>query len=173
MKGNRIMYFSNSNNLKSILTTFVNNFDVDFIETGLFDTKDFSRKKIEEIVAPNVPFGDWVHNDRYLIIEKDNPVFIREVPQRRGGMKYAIDGNKNPDSLLIVIGGAFDENTIIAGEIFMSSKTDFTTKSFGFFNGVFKKNFLFKKGWFISNEISNDVRLTTCISSPSSSDMKL
>jgi len=52
-----------------------------------------------------------------LIADRDAPFTMEPVPQRRGGVRYAVDQGLNPDSVSIVPGGQYDERTVLAGNI--------------------------------------------------------
>ena len=64
-----------------------------------------------------VPHGDPNQSAGYLVADRRVPIAARAVPQRRGGVKYAIDQVANPKSIVFWPGGVFGENCLIAGEV--------------------------------------------------------
>lgn len=71
---------------------------------------------------PNIGFtiyGDWNRIDNYLVVKKDILINIREVPQRTGEIKFAIDQMINPNSIELKLGGIYREKdtVIVAGRI--------------------------------------------------------
>ncbi len=90
-----------------------------YARTGLFD----SRAPTEFIAGaglPNLglaPSGDAVHEPAFLVISRDSAVVVEEVPQRKGGLKFAIDQHHNPDSTVFQPGGLHEDNVLIAGGI--------------------------------------------------------
>lgn len=54
---------------------------------------------------------------RFLLADAAVPFALRLVPQRRGGMRHAIDQQSNPDSVALFPGGQVDDQTVLAGSI--------------------------------------------------------
>lgn len=161
--------------LSNILDELNRNFKIVYVKTGLFDTPE-----IEPLESPITPSylnqninGDWVHNDRFLILPKDSKLVVREIEQKKGGIKYAVDGFKNPESLLIVLGGEYDKDTIIAGEINANIQSDFTNEVLHSFKDKLKSMTKKIKGWYVSNNLEGHTRLTTNVKSPAAYNLKL
>lgn len=74
-----------------------------------------SASEIPDLGMTRVP--DTNLGPRFLLADAAVPFAARPVPQRRGGMRYAMDQQKNPDSVALVPGGQFDDHTILAGSI--------------------------------------------------------
>lgn len=53
----------------------------------------------------------------YLIMPKECEVQVRTVAQRRGGVRHLIDQLKNPDSVAMWSGGAFEGDCVISGQL--------------------------------------------------------
>jgi hypothetical protein len=62
------------------------------------------------------PTGDWISPD-YLVLDADNKLEIRSVPQRRGGILYAVDEVANPCAVILRPGGLYGSECLIAGSI--------------------------------------------------------
>lgn len=94
--------------------------NVSIYRTGMFDSlKSTSSIDLKELldnigIAKN---GDWNYNDTYLIMPKESSLSVREVPQREGGIRYAIDQLVNPQSIVLNCGGLFEEKVLVASYI--------------------------------------------------------
>jgi hypothetical protein len=69
------------------------------------------------------PSGDSVHEPAFLVINRNNAVVVREVPQHKGGFKFAIDQLHNPDSTVFQPCGLHREGILIAGRIATTGAT--------------------------------------------------
>lgn len=54
--------------------------------------------------------------ETYLIVDRGAPVNLREVPQRAGGLKYAVDQVDNAHSVVLQTGGKYTAQHLIAGQ---------------------------------------------------------
>ena len=96
-----------------------------YAQTGLFD----SRAPTEFIAGaslPNLglaPSGDAVHEPAFLVISRNSAVVVEEVPQRKGGIKFAIDQFRNPDSAVFQPCGLYKDKVLIAGRIATTGAT--------------------------------------------------
>lgn len=119
MKSKQIFIFSDIEDLKSILQDFETNNNVQYYATGLFDYSEILKYSsifdVSNLRVANV--GDWNLCLNLLVIGKDDSVKFREVPQRKGGIKYAIDQMINPRSIVLKTGGVFKEGVLVAGAI--------------------------------------------------------
>ncbi len=51
----------------------------------------------------------------YLVTDADEPVVVREVPQRKGGLRYPLDQLANPRSVALMPGGLYPPNIRLYG----------------------------------------------------------
>lgn len=65
--------------------------------------------------------GSTVQADRYLVLAPNLPVNVEQVPQRRGGVLYAVDQTQNPSAAFIALGGTFQSSCLIAWELMATS----------------------------------------------------
>src|SRR5688572_7580697 len=65
-----------------------------YVQMGSFETPDVPVwEKALDIPDFGVALvGDHVHEKSYLVMDVDDEPRVRDVPQRRGGMRYIIDG---------------------------------------------------------------------------------
>lgn len=55
--------------------------------------------------------------ETFLVVEKAEPYYIREVQLNKGGMRYFLDQVLNPNSILLRPGGLYKDDFLICGEI--------------------------------------------------------
>jgi hypothetical protein len=53
----------------------------------------------------------------YLAAKRTRAFAYSEVQQRKGGIRYSIDQSMNPETVALTVGGLFDANTLLAGDI--------------------------------------------------------
>ena len=132
MNGTRhrsITFFATKKDLIEILTPVEREYAISYIKMGMFDNKECIR--YQSIVdAEKIGYTDsgfWLDED-YMILPKDQKVYIREVPQRRGGIKYFIDTLGNENGLVFGgTGGIYTKmpKTLIGGRFFIMGFPDF------------------------------------------------
>lgn len=67
-------------------------------------------------------------DERLLIMEKNDPLIIREVLQETGGVKYFVDEMKNNNAISFWPGGIYNENFIICGHVSTINQTSSSIK---------------------------------------------
>lgn len=86
---------------------------------GLFDTAEF-QTFIGIDAIPNFGFATTssaISEPCYLVCDFDLGIQTRPIPQRRGGMKYAIDQAMNPFTVGLKPGGLLHQDMLIAGTL--------------------------------------------------------
>lgn len=61
--------------------------------------------------------GNQLSEPSYLIHPNDYNLTLRDVPQRNGGTRYAIDQRTNPECVGACFGGQFGDHFVISGQI--------------------------------------------------------
>lgn len=145
MKSKQIMFFTLLKDIEDIIRDFESKIEVQYYRTGLLDSKNIP-KYYSLFESPNVGYtlsGDWNRIDSYLISKKSTSLHIREVPQRLGEMKFAVDQMKNPKSIEIKLGGIFQEkeNVIVAGRVATISEDYDSMELFKLLSTKIKKEF--------------------------------
>jgi len=154
MKSKQIFFYGLEIDLRDILKHIEQNFEVKYIKVGLLD---YTPDTIDSFLDTENTIGvslykDWNQVDKYMIIPKTEEVEIRNVPQKRGGLKYAIDQMKNPNSIIFYSGGVYNESFIIASKIGTISQTEFSKKIFKSVSSYIKKGFQKEGAFYISDE---------------------
>lgn len=180
MKSKQIMFFAILEDIEPIFQEFEHTLDISYYLAGLHnDSKVFVANTIFEI--PNLgvaAFGDWNQIDRYLILKRKEILNIREIVQKGGNIKYAIDQMNNPKSIELKVGGIYlqKEKVIVAGRVATISNDSDSIELFKLLSTKIKKYFKkidsfyvgpmaetkLKEGWrLVTNErASSDYDLT-------------
>jgi hypothetical protein len=98
---------------------------IHYFETGLFDSQ-VQRGFDRGAVLPHLgfaPSGDANHEPRFLVVTQDTNLVVREIPQRVGGVKFAVDQLHNPASTVFQPGGLYETDVLISGQIASTGTT--------------------------------------------------
>lgn len=139
------MFFAVLADLEQILKGIESNHSLQYFETGLFDTSDVKHyKSIFEL--PDLGFtsyGDWNYDRSLLVMPDQSSLQIREVPQKKGGIKYAVDLFSNPVSISLQLGGIYKGkgNVLVAGKIGIVSNNKEALELYKYFSSSIKKAF--------------------------------
>jgi hypothetical protein len=137
---------------------------LDYFDSGL---------KIKNLGAASK--GNRNLEDKYLIVDPSVDVVVREVPQRSGGTRYAIDQQANPTSIAFWPGGVYANNAIIAGEFSTCSNDPASRHLLQKFAEQIKRRFTAIKSYFVGKEatelLDRGFRLTADIRAPAEFDL--
>lgn len=145
MKSKLIIFFAILEEIKPILQEIEQTITISYHLAGLHSQlKGCVTNTILEI--PNlgfVSFGDWNKIDRYLILNRKEIANAREVAQRDGTTKFAMDQMINPKSIELKVGGIYlhKENVIVAGRVCTISTDIDSVKLFELFSSSIKRHF--------------------------------
>jgi len=139
------MFFALLEDISPILTIVEKTTDLKYYRSGLADNNDVINY-MTMFDIPNIGFttsGDWNRIDSYLILKKTTPLIIRDVPQRRGGVKFAVDQLLNPKSIEFKLGGIYKDlsNVIVASRVATASEDQDSLELFKLFSLKIKKEF--------------------------------
>jgi hypothetical protein len=179
MKSKRILFFSTLADIEPIVNIVEKTFSMKYYEMGLFDSSSLceydSVFEISNFGFPKV--GDWNKDLRLIAIPKEMSLAIREIPQRVGGIKYAIDPLVNHNSICFQFGGVFQEGILLAGNCFTTNPNDFSLQVFKAFSSRVKKNFKKIGSFYVGEEaevkLKEGWRLVTNEKSPKEYDLAL
>jgi hypothetical protein len=143
MKGKQMMFFALIEDIEKTIRDIELTIDIQYHKTGLLENKNIpSYKSLFD--APDIGIatsGDWNRIDTYLITKEASGLNVREVPQRIGGIKFAVDQMINPKSIEMKIGGVYKENIIVAGRIATISEDADSVELYKLFTNKIKKEF--------------------------------
>ena len=139
--------------------------------SGLLDDNSKNPVDLKSVILNANIRGDWNLNEKIIILFGNDDLSVRKIEQRDGGDKYSIGLLENPSGVLLSIGGEFDAKFIISGKIVCRKDNDLGKEIIKLFNKAAKKCAKKKKGWYVSNDLSADYRLTTNYKSPKEYDL--
>lgn len=181
MKSKQIMFFTQLGDIENIIRDFESAIEIQYYKTGLLDSKNIPTYD-SLFNVPNVGFtlsGDWNKIDNYLITKKTTSLNVREVPQRMGETKFAVDQMNNPKSIEIKLGGIYKEkeNVLVAGRISTISEDSDSNELYKLFTTKLKKEFnkigTFYVGRKAEEKLKMGWRLVTNEKSPKEYDLAL
>ena len=114
-----IEIYATRNDLLGLLPDVEAACPIHYAQAGMFEHSNLveygAAAEIEglgELSVPEAGLGPI-----FLIADRDTPFTMAPVPQRRGGTRYAVGQKLNPDSVALIPGGQYDEQTVLAGQI--------------------------------------------------------
>lgn len=175
------MFFVVLEDIEQILRDIETTIDIRYYKAGLLDTEGIPAYK-SMFDIPNIgvtSFGDWNRIDSYIILKETTTLNIREVPQRAGGVKFAVDQKINPKSIEMKLGGVYQEkeNVIIAGRVGTISEENDSNELYKLFSTKIKRGFkkigAFYVGKIAEQKLKEGWRLVTDEKSPREYDLAL
>jgi hypothetical protein len=140
MKSKQLFFFATKRDLFELVNFLDSSFNIKYAEAGLLNNKVNCISSLHSAIELHLmEYGDWNFNKRYIVLPRDVDLQIREIQQRAGGVKYAVDQMKNNDSIVIFLGGKYNEEAIIASKIGTISQTEFATNMMKNLSAYFKK----------------------------------
>jgi hypothetical protein len=94
-----------------------------YVDTGLFAAPTY-REFETALAIPNLgycPAGRRAMENAFMILDAQATIGVREVPQRRGGVLYAVDEVANPSAAIFYPGGLSGENCLVVSEFMGTS----------------------------------------------------
>ena len=178
MAKNQLSFFATKADLESLLRTVESERQLQFVETGLFDSPKL--EPMHSLVgAPklgNLSTGDHNHGPCYLVACREISIEVRPVPQRRGGIKYAVDQQANPKTIAFRPSGAFGENCLIDGQAGTVSDDSSSLELFQLFSKELRRQFTKVSEFYVGKEagelLDKGWRLTANAKSPTLYDLK-
>jgi hypothetical protein len=170
-------FFATKRDLESIIMEVESKRMLQYIRAGLFDSPEIF-VVVSGLNIPNLGIashGDQVHEEKYLVDNLDSHITIREVPQFKGGMLYAIDQKINKQTIALRPGGLYQNIAIIAGEVSTCTENPASKELMNLFAQIIRRQFIKIKSFFVGPQAEQflDVgyRLTTSVKSPKEIDL--
>ncbi|MGZ5244619.1 MAG: hypothetical protein ACXWW0_11925 [Bacteroidia bacterium] len=163
MRGRQIMFFALLEDIKPIMENIESSVDLQYYRTGLLDNSNIPNyKSFKEI--PDLGFtssGDWNGTDAYLVVKKRILLNIREIQQRSGGIKFAVDQLMNPKSISLKLGGIYknSENVIVAGRVATASDDEVSLELYKIFSTNIKKQFKKIGAFYVGSSAEEKLKL--------------
>ena len=178
MAKNQLSFFATKTDLELLLQKIEAKQPLSFIAAGLFDSPAIEPKQsLQNIPGLGVAVnGDPNHNPRFLISDGSLPFEIRKVQQHRGEIKYAVDQQANPKTIVFQSGGTFGEKCLVAGQVGTASDDASSLKLFQLFSKEIRQQFTKIKSYYVGKEAAGFLdkgwRLTSNAKSPALYDLK-
>ena len=151
---------------------------IHYASAGMFETPETvvypSALQIPDLGVIRVPDAAL---GRGLLLADSTTSFTSEpIPQRRGGVRYAVDQATNPDTVDLSPGGQFDPKTIIAGRLGTSTDSLLSADLLRMIANVVRRRWVKVKSYFVGPEsltvLDAGGRLTTGLRSPGEYDLR-
>ena len=134
---------------------------------GLFDKPDF-------MVLDDA--NEIMSFTNYLIFDKGLSILIRSVPQRRGGIKYAIDPMENKPTMVLHVGGLLGSQRLISGDISVATGDKKADEIYALFAKEIRRSFEKIRSYYVGPEavklLDQGFRLTPTEKSPEAYDLR-
>jgi hypothetical protein len=177
MKRSQVNFFASKSDLEFLQQGIETKHRLQFVEAGLFDV--VLQTRTETLLGPNFGIalkGDGNHEITYLVADLATAIQVRAVPQHKGGVKYAIDQQMNPGTIVFRPGGTYGENVLIAGFVGTISDAASSLAIFQLFKREINAQFKGIKSFLVGREaavlLQKGWRLMNNVESPSLYDLK-
>lgn len=156
------MFFATLSDITPIIEAVELLYPIKYFENGLFDHNIFyqydSAFDIQILGFTNQ--GNWNASKSYFVIPKNIMLSVRDIPQRKGGIKYAVDGTVNKDNIEFKPCGIYTEKekVIVAGRIATISETDFSQNLYKAFSKKIKKRFNLIDGFYVGKDAEEKLK---------------
>lgn len=152
--------------------------ELKYIKCGVYDNRDV---KAYNSLLDYENFGLNIsgnhQSESFLVLDRATELYIREVPQARGGLKYFVDQEVNKESIIIWPGGMFGNVFLVCGHIATIADNPLSQSLYGFFSKNIVKGFSKVNRYFIGPEalqLKKKIRFITMnVKQSSGYDLKL
>ena len=173
-----IHFFATREELLSVLTEIESEVDIHYAEAGMFEipevVKYSNSKEIPDLGVSKIGYARG--ETMMLIGELAREFSLRESPQRRGGVRYAVDQLYNPHTVSLAPGGLFDARTVIAGDIGTCTTSPISVNLFKVCKKIVRRRWNRIHSYYVSNEAEKILdaggRLTADVKSPAEYDVQ-
>lgn len=172
------MFYATAADLIEVLAELERVRPLQYTRTGLFPAEQPTTYRS----CSNIPdFGRATHptaiaNPTYLVSAAGQVIHVREVPQKSGGVLFAIDQKINPDTVALGPGGRFGNDVILYGMLGTVSESPFSKELYSFIGRGLTKAFRRQREFLVGQEALEvwkaGVRLTIGAASPRDFDLQ-
>jgi hypothetical protein len=114
MARNQITFYVTDDEMVDLAKRVASIKSCDYYEAGLFDSSDNPK------LADHSKLKAFKN---YLVVEAGQPIASREVKQKAGGVKYALDQLINPNTMGLMFGGLHNQHHLIVSQIGSATET--------------------------------------------------
>lgn len=177
---NQTLFYATAQDLSEVLSSLESQKDLQYTLAGMFDSKELqtylSYRDIPDL--GRAFHRSAVANRRYLVSLQGTALRIRDVPQNKGGVLFAVDLSLNEDSIVFSPGGRYRNDVMLYGMIgALSPPPGAASKNlYTFVAKGFRKDFKKVREYFVGPEaldlMASGVRLTLDATTPPEFDLK-
>ena len=171
-------FFATAGDLLPVFSRAEARREVIYTLMGLFESRPgmaFSRGEELPTLRLVTEGRATIHCAAYLVTPAGVAVNVREVPQRAGGVRYAVDQLANPDSVVINHGGRPESGVLLAGQVGTCTGTDVSAALFRAYANAIARTFTRVKAFWVGPEarelLAAGCRLTQSADSPPEYDL--
>ena len=178
MAENQLTFFATTPDIVSVLSALEVIEPLRYTKAGLFITSR-PQNHLSYVDIPD--FGRTTHpnavgNPMYLLSNPAMQIKVRDVPQKGGGILFAIDQLENPDSIVLRPGGWYGNDVILCGMIGTVPEGPESKRLFAVVARAFRKHLTKQQGFLVGSEArvawNAGARLTIGASSPLEFDLR-
>ncbi len=139
---------------------------IEFAVMGLFDRPELIVLDDADYLKPFTS---------YLAFDKGLSIAVRSVPQRNGGIKFAVDPMENIHTMVLHIGGHNNHSRLIAGAISVATGSQVGEGIYSLFAKEIRRKFEKIRSYYVGPEalklFDDGIRLTPTAKSPEAYDL--
>ncbi len=173
-----LSFFAVPSDLVEVLQEVESTREVQYTLAGMFDEEKVitfpSFKGIDKLGLALK--GDQNLEATYLVSSRGTSILPREVPQRQGGIRFAVDQKLNPHTVALSPGGLFGDASVIAGQVGTATDAPESLDLLSLFTKGIRENFKKVRSFWVgegaSKILSSGGRLTTMVKSPVEYDLR-
>jgi hypothetical protein len=173
-------FYATTEDLLPVIEQVESKLSVAYVEAGLFESAAIAafRGGVElPTLHKRAPTESAISGYRYLVTFSDVTPQIREVHQRNGGSRYAVDQLANPDSVIFQHGGFWNPGVLLYGCVSTVSNSSNSLRLHRAFSSAIAEHFTRIKSFYVGDKARSAMlsgcRLTIAASSPSEYDLAL
>jgi hypothetical protein len=178
MSQRQFLFYATGSDLGPLLSSLEAQRRLQYTLTDLFETNQpqtyLSYADIPDFGRASFPSSP--SNQCYLVSIRGTVVNVRNVPQKAGGILFAIDQKLNEDTVNFWPGGEFGNGILLYGEVNTISNTVTSRSLYDSMEKVFSQSFTQVQEFLVGPEAVNlckaGVRLTLSASTPAEFDLK-
>jgi len=166
MTRRQVSIYATKGDLAELLTEVCGERDLGFVVGGL-----------SEMRTPNIvgDIQELAPFTTYLVFEKGQDVRVREVSQRDGTIKYAVDQLDNPTTVVLQCGGLLNEARLLAGQVGTATEDIQSRNLYALFQKTIRRKYDKIRAYYVGIEaaqlLDKGVRLTPTAKSPEAYDL--
>jgi hypothetical protein len=179
MPSKQTLFFATAADIKEVIQNIESSNKLKYQRMGLLEQSEL--KSADSLLNNGLGIANAGDNNlctSFLVIDRNKEIVSREIPQKAGGIKFAIDQLKNPAAIEIRPAGVFESaQAIIEGRIATASADIRSAELFSLFSKALKSKFVKLNTYFVGKEAFKSYeegwRLTQSVPSPKDYDLKV